>query len=76
MPIKKIEPNDKPYSTCLQTIPNSSYTYQNHIEKMDTTDKCSTEPERNVYTFNEMSMTKREESLCFDQDFSKDDNVM
>lgn len=76
MPIKKIEPNDKPHSTCLQTIPNSSYTYQNHIEKMDTTDKCSTELERNVYTFNEMSMTKREESLCFDQDFSKDDNVM
>uniref|UniRef100_A0A8W8N589 Uncharacterized protein n=1 Tax=Magallana gigas TaxID=29159 RepID=A0A8W8N589_MAGGI len=38
IPTKNIQPNENPKITSLQTIPTSSYTNQNYIEDVDTTD--------------------------------------
>eukprot|EP00477_Mikrocytos_mackini_P002552 GAHX01002887.1.p1 GENE.GAHX01002887.1~~GAHX01002887.1.p1 ORF type:complete len:345 (+),score=37.46 GAHX01002887.1:299-1333(+) len=76
MPIKEIQPNETPKITSLQTIPTSSYTNQNYIEDMDATDLCSKKLEQNVPTCNEMSTAERKESLSFEKNISKNDNVM
>lgn len=76
IPIKKIQLNENPKITRLQTIPTSSYTYQNYIEEMDTNDICPKNLERSAPSFNDMSTAESEESLSVENNISRDDNIM